>query len=131
MSCPFFYASEPLSLLRELRPVPLGDLYGGECRAADHLPSDNELRSWCNFGYARGACPHFPADAAADAIRFSVANSDATAITVRYCLERDHRPLEHGTLILTAGRCDPPHADPIVCRLTEAYVSSYLARRKS
>jgi hypothetical protein len=131
MSCPFFYAREPLSSARELRPVPLGDLYAGECRAAKHLPSDRELRTWCNFGYARGDCPHFPRDAAADAVRFSIAHADGATVTVRYCLERDHRPVEHGTLILTAGRCDPPHADPIVSRLAEAYLSAYLARRKS
>jgi hypothetical protein len=132
MSCPFFYAREPLSSVPEIRPVPLGRLHRGECRAGNPLlPSETELRAWCNFGYARGECPRFPADAAIDAVRFSIAHADTAAVTVRYCLERDHRPVQHGTLIVTVGRCNPPHADPIVSRLAEAYVSSYLARRKS
>jgi hypothetical protein len=115
-----------------MRPVPLGDLYSGECRAGDPHPlGEAELRKWCNFGYARGECPRFPANAATDAVRFSIAHADAAAVTVRYCLERDHRPVEHGTLILTPGISDAPHADPIVSRLAEAYVSSYLARRKT
>ena len=134
MSCPFFYALKPLSSTRELRPVPLGEFHRGECRAsAPHLPTDAELRAWCNFGYARGDCPHFPATAAADAVRFSIAHAEAAAIAVRYCLERDHRPVQYGTLTFqcAAGVFDPLHSDPIVNRLAEAYVASYLARRKS
>ena len=30
-------------------------------------------RETCNCGYARGRCPHFPDDAEADAVRFSMA----------------------------------------------------------
>jgi hypothetical protein len=145
MPCPFFYAAEPLSSVRELRPVPLGDLHRGECRAAGCVPTDTELRAWCNFGYARGDCPHFPADAATDAVRFSIACADSAAITVRYCLERDHRPVRHGELVFNraagesggglrldgTGLFDPADADPIVNRLAEAYVASYLTRRKS
>jgi hypothetical protein len=150
MSCPFFYASEPLSSVRELRPVPLGRLYKGECRArglhpSAYLPSETALRAWCNFGYARGDCPHFPVAAEADAVRFSIAHADIAVITVRYCLERDHRPVDHGTLTFHcaaggsggglrldgAGAFDPPHSNAMVSRLAEAYVASYLARRKS
>ena len=43
----------------------------------------------CNFGYARGRCASFPADAPADAVRF-----DGN----RYILERNYQPLEFGRL---------------------------------
>jgi hypothetical protein len=111
----------------------LGRLHRGECRAgAAHIPDETELRAWCNFGYARGDCPCFPADAPADAVRFSIAQADDAVITVRYCLERDHRPVQHGTLTFRGtARCDPPHDDPVISRLAEAYLASYLARRKS
>jgi hypothetical protein len=135
MPCPLFHASEPLTSAWELRPVPLGRLYRGECGAGDvvYSPTDTELRAWCNFGYARGECSRFPPSATADAIRFSIACADSDAITVRFCLERDHRPVQHGSLIYHSAQSafDPPHPDSAVNRLAEAYVESYLARRKS
>ncbi len=124
MPCPFFHPILPMTTAREARPVPLGDLYRGECRAngAAHLPDDRELREWCNFGYARGHCPRFPESAAADAVRFSIFEDHGGALTLRFVSERDHRPVTHGKFQL-------PHPDPAVNRLAEAYVEAY-GRRK-
>ncbi len=48
-------------------------------------------REVCNCGYARGLCAHFPNDANADAVRFSIVGE-----RLIYILEKDHAPLEHG-----------------------------------
>src|SRR5437660_284313 len=100
MACPFFHPIEPLSNTRELRALPLGDFYRGQCHAgdADYTPSENELRTWCNFGYARHDCAHFPAAQtdAPDVARFSIGSDNDSGIIVRFTLERDHRPLDVG-----------------------------------
>jgi hypothetical protein len=125
MPCPFFHPIAPMTTAREARPVPLGDFYRGECRAncAAYQPSDAELRDWCNFGYARTHCPRFPAsDTAADAVRFAISSDGGSALTLAFTMERDHRPLAHGTFQL-------PHPDPAVNRLAEAYVEAYRRRK--
>ena len=73
--------------------LPLGDAWAGECTAGGAWePAEAVQRETCNCGYARGRCAHFPEDAAADAVRFSM-GSEGRLI---YILEKDHAPLEHG-----------------------------------
>ena len=50
-------------------------------------------RETCNCGYARGRCAHFPDDAGADAVRFSMAGE-----RLIYIFEKDHAPVEHGEM---------------------------------
>lgn len=113
----------------EARPVPLGEIYRGVCRASSipHVPSDSELRELCNFGYARGRCGCFPATGPYDSVRFAVIHDDGVALSVRYSMERDHLPGEHGVLAFqVAEACfDPRHPDDTVNRLAEAYVEAY------
>ena len=87
--------------------LPLGDAWAGECRAtgAPFTPTESSLREMCNTGYARRRCPRFPEWSAADAVRFSLARAaetgagtEATAPRVRFVLEKDHFPVEHGEI---------------------------------
>jgi hypothetical protein len=131
MACPFFYAIEPASR-HPLRPVPLGDWYGGECRArsGEFRPTDPALLTLCNLGYARGECPRFPEGAAADAVRFALA-ADGPILSIRFAVERQHQPREHGVLeySVAARRLAAPHRDPVLTRLAEAYAEAYLRRK--
>lgn len=53
----------------------------------------------CNFGYARGICGRFPADAPFDAARFSILRGNTPGIAqILYVLERAHAPAKHGTI---------------------------------
>ena len=61
---------------------------------ASHEPEEQEQREICNTGYARGRCAKFPANAEADAVRFS---ADRDGVVV-YILEKDHAPLRHGVV---------------------------------
>ena len=96
--CPYFLPKEPLQETGWAIPprAPLGVLCAGECHA-DGTPrlADHER---CNFGYARGLCKRFPADAAVDAVRFMILARDGDLIQLRYICERDHAPQGHGTL---------------------------------
>jgi hypothetical protein len=123
MPCPFFLP------LRTLGPgpwnpaprLPLGEAWGGECRApasensilaatilgpqaAAFEPPETEQRELCNSGYARGQCKHFPADSAADAVRFSFIGQELSSPSqVIYILEKDHAPLQYGVLDLSVA----------------------------
>jgi hypothetical protein len=113
MPCPFFF---PQSVLDSggwdpAPRLPLIDAWSGECHAPGAVPgfAPPEEHQWelCNLGYARGACPHFPVSSdAPDAVRFTVLRPIAEPAESRaesperlfYILERDHTPVEHGSL---------------------------------
>lgn len=98
--------------------TPLGDPHTGRC-ATSCDPSIETQRDLCNFGYARGRCPHCAAGDAPDAIRFSLAPG---AAAIRYSIERDHLPL-------AAGELDPALLDGTpLHRQAGAYYESYLRR---
>jgi hypothetical protein len=76
----------------------LGLLHGGQCcvpSQPNSIPADFHL---CNFGYARGVCEKFPADAPFDAVRFAIVGQDAQVTQLLYVFERDHAPAEHGRI---------------------------------
>jgi hypothetical protein len=79
----------------------LGAAYSGVCRsrAEPLVPSEEHQREFCNCGYARGLCSDFPAEAAADAVRFSAAGEAGKLV---YVFEKDHAPLRHGVLELAS-----------------------------
>ncbi len=139
MSCPYFYPVQPRAEDADSRAamLPLGNFWQGLCRAVPGescAPHQDVVRPLCHLGYARGQCPRFPAnDAGADAVRFTVRADDGALLHLYYVLERDHHPLAHGSLEYSrrgAAFAQTP-LDPIVCRQAEAYVSSYLRRKKA
>jgi hypothetical protein len=74
-------------------------VYKGSCERTGVACAPELLVDACNFGYARGRCTAFPADAAADAVRFTKYNGE-----VLYILERECAPVEHGPVGRLAGR---------------------------
>ena len=115
MACPFFMPIEKLengTWLHASR-LPLGCGWSGHCTAPGHegeAPSQEELRDFCNLGYAEG-CARLPQHRAWDSVRFGARTVDDGAgngsrrrIHVRYVCERCHRPAEHGFLEFDAHR---------------------------
>jgi hypothetical protein len=141
MACPFFLPVEKLENRTWLHAarLPLGCGWSGQCTAPGHegeSPSPNELRDFCNLGYAQD-CPRLPQDRAWDSIRFAartVCSENATAgrIHVRYVCERGHRPAEHGKMEFdpVTSRWQELHRDGRVQRMAECFLESYLAKRK-
>lgn len=114
--------------------VPLGDLWGGECRLPDSLPAtpgSAVLPDTCNLGYARGRCPRFPDGPGPDAVRFAVASHTAETVSLRFSIERGHLPFAHGPLVFSiTGRClTAPPPGNLLRRQAEAYLESYLRRK--
>lgn len=91
MACPYFVPVEKREDRLAFR-LPLGAFWTGECGASPgERPSEDVQRNECNFGYARGTCPRFPADAEADAVRFTRRGEERLFI-----LEKDHAPVRFG-----------------------------------
>ena len=142
MACPYFMPTERLengAWLHATR-LPLGCGWTGHCTAPGHegeTPAPDEIQEFCNLGYAQ-ACGRLPQDRSWDSVRFgarmvSDAGSQSRAnILIRYACERNHRPVEHGTLQFDAGgaRWERKHTDLRVQRMAECFLESYLAKRK-
>jgi hypothetical protein len=141
MACPFFLPVKKLengTWLHAAR-LPLGCGWSGQCTAPGHegeSPSQDELRDFCNLGYAHG-CERLPQDRAWDSIRFGArtvcsGNAAAGRIQVRYVCERGHRPAEYGKMEFdpVTSRWQELHRDGRVQRMAECFLESYLAKRK-
>ena len=134
MSCPYFdpIAPQVPGSGPESAMLPLGDMWAGLCRAARDAPWQPDhatLQPYCNLGYARGACAHFPDDDGPDAVRFTVYADDGAVIRLYHVLERDHHPFAHGPLEYPLAAA--PAADSLLARQAHAYVQSYLRRKQS
>jgi hypothetical protein len=80
------------------------------------------MREVCNLGYGRHSCDQFPAQSAADAIRFHVASDAGELIKIQYVFEKDCWPGEHGEVNLAT-------APTTLRRQAEVFVQSYVRRR--
>ena len=143
VACPFFLPIEKLvdgEWLHAAR-LPLGCGWSGQCTAPGHegeLPTPEELREFCNLGYAEG-CGRLPRERVWDSVRFAArtVGCDAEAgmrgrVEVRYVCERGHLPAEHGTLEfdMAEAQWGKRHQDSRVQRMAECFLVSYVEKRK-
>ena len=131
MACPYFFPQQA----RPASPMlPLGDWWQGACHATAEEPVEAPGGGdvCCNLGYARGQCARFPESSGADAFRFTIAGHENALVRIYYVAERDHRPFDHGALeySVAASALAAPPASPLLARQAEAYVQSYLRRKK-
>jgi hypothetical protein len=143
VACPFFMPMEKFengSWLHASR-LPLGCGWSGHCTAPGHedtVPSQEELQEYCNLGYA-GGCARLPRERAWDSVRFGARTISTDGknligghIQIHYVCEREHRPVEHGTLKFdtVAAHWELRHSDNRVQRLAECFLASYVEKRK-
>ena len=135
VACPFFMPSERMEsdLWPHRARLPLGDGFRGVCTAPGHegaLLSEEELKDFCNLGYAKG-CRRLPRERHADAVRFIVTHERDDQIGLYFTSEREHAPREHGSLSFDRAqqRWLTPHPDVRVQRMAECYLQSYLSRK--
>jgi hypothetical protein len=114
MSCPYFFPQEPLPEGSRATParIPLGLLYEGECHADPQKTDVSTAADCCNFGYGHGRCDHFPRQADADAVRFTM----STSRELTWILEKDFAPVKHGNFSA---------ANAIVRRQAEVFLENY------
>ena len=151
MACPFFMPVDKFENGSWPHParLPLGCGWTGYCTAPGHereiLPRE-VLEEFCNLGYA-STCPRLPRDRAWDAVRFAVtAEKEGTPrenrasdgrgasriVQLRYVCERQHLPVEHGTLEFDGAAMTwlRSHADGRVQKMADCFLNAYLARRR-
>jgi len=134
VACPFFFPDEKTFLIGWPFPrrLPLGAGFCGTCRAGAEpvVPTEIELKDFCNLGYA-SRCAKLPAERRADCLRFAVGKDESNKITLHYVYERDHAPVEHGRLEYdcSAKRWTVPIQDTCAQRQAECYLAGYLERR--
>ncbi len=104
-------------------PMPLGDLYSGQCAAEPEtlIPAET-LRHCCNRGYARGICER-AAGAESDAVRFLVKADHGGVIEVAWSMERNHHPIAVGSIAV--ARASRPDQSPLE-RQAHACAAAYL-----
>jgi hypothetical protein len=113
----------------------LGDTFIGACHARPSEifkpPEAQHQRDLCNCGYARGRCDRFPGGDAPDAVRFSVTGDTPTRLSVVYVVEKDHAPVEFGTLEYTIDESsfEGSRVSDILTQQARAFLESYLRRR--
>jgi len=118
LACPYFKPSRRLDAggWDPAPRLPLGDAWAGECTAGNAWePAEAVQRETCNCGYARGRCAHFPDDAGADAVRFSM----VAGKRLIYIFEKDHAPVEHGEVDRATEMREP------LASLARAFRESY------
>lgn len=143
MACPFFMPVEKLGNGTWLHSgrLPLGCGWSGRCTAPGHegeSPSHEELREFCNLGYAE-RCGKLPEERAWDSVRFAARTVSGEGkgaggrIQIRYVCARAHRPAEHGLLEFDAveAQCVAPHRDRRIQRMAECFLESFLEKRKT
>jgi hypothetical protein len=136
VACPFFVPSRRLEVSGWIRPprFPLGDAFGGTCHARPTEvlePPEPHQRELCNCGYAQGRCDRFPGGDSPDAVRLSVTEDTPARLSLVYVIEKDHVPVEHGTLeyAVADARLDGPVISDILAQQAQAFLESYLSRR--
>lgn len=137
MSCPYFIPTEILagSQWPHRARLPLGDGWSGHCCAGSEAvaPSEDELRDFCNLGYAlhyESKCPHCPEARDWDAVRVGVIAEEGAVVRVDYVCERDFAPIEHGVLSFdrAASQWTSTHADQRVQLKADAYLRVWMER---
>lgn len=135
MACPYFYPTARLESGCWVIPprLPLGDAYAGECRAstAQFQPGEQQLREFCNVGYGRGSCEHFPLARSADAIRFHMRGESDELILIQSVAEKECWPAGSvGLEYSISSRGIRGTEDPILARQAVVFVESYLRRKE-
>jgi hypothetical protein len=134
VACPFFMPEQRLDSDWPFpQRLPLGAGWAGTCTAPGHegtRPSDEELKSGCNLGYAK-SCTRLPAERHADAVRFSLGEERDGVLRVLFVCERDYLPAGHGQMLyqIATGSWLQAHDDPRVQRMAECYVQIKRATR--
>ncbi len=132
MACPYFMPERRFESDWPFpRRLPLGAGWTGTCAAPGHegaQPSDEELKSGCNMGYAK-ACSRLPADRSADAVRFAMGEERDGILHVLFVCERAYLPA--GMASCCMSRRANSGCSDMTTRACSAWLSAMCRRRWS
>ncbi len=85
---------------------------------------------YCNQGYSRGACEHFPPHEIRSALRYDFVGRTETELKVMIIEEQDYAPTEWRLVRYSTGseRLEPEIAEPCTRAQVVAFCRSYVSR---
>jgi len=112
--------------------LPLLDEYDGICHATpEPFPAPGDLRfRFCNHGYSRDSCVHFPSGDSRSCTRLTVLNVTAECLEILSVDETDHAPVSWRSVTYRphTGSIEPDLSDACARAQLVAFCKSYLRR---
>jgi hypothetical protein len=133
MPCPYFEPRRALAAAQSAKGrLPLIEEYDGFCRAAaEPFEAPPEMRTrYCNHGYSRGACEHFPNSETRSALRYHLTRLTQTELEITVVEEQDYAPVAWCVVKYssTPERLEPEMEDGCMRAQVMALCRAYLNR---
>jgi hypothetical protein len=112
--------------------LPLLQEYDGICRAGNEpLEAPRAMRfRYCNQGYSRGACEHFPNAETRSCLRYQLTRLTGTEFEILIIEEQDYAPATWRVVkySMDEDRLEPEIPDRCVRAQVVAFCRAYLSR---
>ena len=132
MPCPYFEPRHTVSPEHVNARLPLIDEHEGLCHADGEpfeAPATMRFR-YCNHGYSRGACEHFPGTETRSCLRYQLTRLTGTEFEIAIIEEQDYAPT--GWCIVKYSidqeRLEPEIQDCCIRAQVVAFCRAYLSR---
>ena len=132
MPCPYFEPRHIVSSQYSNARLPLLQEHAGLCRAGkEPLEAPPAMRfRYCNHGYSRGICEHFPGTETRSCLRYQLTRFTGTEFEIEIIEEQDYAPAAWRAVKYSVGedRLDPEIQDCCIRAQVVAFCRAYLGR---
>lgn len=131
MPCPYFEPRHTVSSQYPNARLPLLSEHDGLCHAGREVVEAPEAMRfrYCNHGYSRGACEHFPASETRSCLRYQVTSRSGTEFEITIIEEQEYAPAAWRVVKYSADqeRLDPEIHDCCMRAQVVAFCRVYRA----
>ncbi len=133
MPCPYFEPQRVVPPGQQTGArLPLIQEHEGLCRAgAEPFEAPAAMRfRYCNHGYSRGACQHFPLHETRSGLRYQLIGSTEAELEIMVIEEHDYAPAQWHVVKYSTGSelMDPDIQEPCMRAQLVAFCRTYLTR---
>jgi hypothetical protein len=133
MPCPYFEPQRVVPPGQQTNArLPLIQEHDGLCRAgAEPMEAPAAMRfRYCNHGYSRGACRHFPSHEIRSSLRYELLGRTETELEVMIIEEQDYAPAAWRIVKYSAASelVSPELHEPCLRAQVLAFCRSFLSR---
>ncbi len=132
MPCPYFEPRHTVSSQYPNARLPLLQEHAGFCHAGNE-PLETPLAMrfrYCNQGYSRGACEHFPSAETRSCLRYQLNRLTGTEFEIAIIEEQDYAPTAWRVVkySMEQERLEPEIQDCCIRAQVVAFCRAYLVR---
>src|SRR6185437_10168886 len=136
MPCPYFEPQRVVASGQQTNArLPLIQEHDGLCRAGpEPIEAPAEMRfRYCNHGYSRGACRHFPSHEIRSSLRYELLRRTETELEVMIIEEQNYAPAGWRIVRYSTGSemVTPEVDEPCLRAQVVAFCRTYLSRFSS